>query len=259
MCTLTVFKSSDKLLATMNRDEALTRAPEMPPKVHEIPGGGNWIAPHDSAKGGTWMGANSFGVIACLLNAYLPGESLLPDTTGRYRSRGEIIPNLLECGTVDAAIAYVENELNPEDYPSFNLLIFGPQTAKCITWLRQGELIWQDIDKAWTLRSSSGWDSKEVKAWREELFKDWINAGEAKIDHLPKFHLIQEEGNEEWSPLMKRTWSATRSVTQVEIDLALGEGALRYWADPHPGSQHPDTVERFAVTQKSSSTIQLKA
>lgn len=251
MCTLTVYQSPDRLLATMNRDETLTRAPELPPVIHEIPGGGQWIAPHDSAKGGTWMGANSYGVIACLLNAYLPGESLLPDTTGRYRSRGEIIPAVLECGTVESAISYVENDLEPENYPSFNLLIFGPGTGRCITWLRQGELVWQGVDEAWTLRSSSGWDSREVKAWREDIFRDWIASGEEMVDHLPKFHMIQVPGKEDWSPLMKRTWAATRSVTQVEVDLLMGETVLRYWPDPHPESQHPDTVDRIPCVLSS--------
>ncbi|MFP6598193.1 MAG: NRDE family protein [Candidatus Hydrogenedentota bacterium] len=251
MCTLTVYKSTDRLLATMNRDEALTRAPESPPKIHDIPGGGQWIAPHDSAKGGTWMGANSYGAIACLLNAYLPGDSLLPDTTGRYKSRGEIIPAVLESGNVDAAIAYIENSLDPENYPSFNLLIFGPGIGRCITWLRQGELVWQDVDEAWTLRSSSGWDSREVKAWREEIFSEWIASGEEMVDHLPKFHLYQESGREDWSPLMKRPWAATRSVTQVEVDLVIGETTLRYWPQPHPDSQHPETVDTIPCVSAS--------
>ena len=242
----------------MNRDEALTRAPETPPVVHDISGGGHWIAPHDSEQGGTWMGVNSFGVIACLLNAYLPGETLRPDPTGQYRSRGEIIPAVLECGTADAAIAYVANELNPENYPSFNLLIFAPGIGRCITWLRQGELIWQEVDEAWTLRSSSGWDSVEVKKWREGAFEKWRTSGEEMVDHLPKFHLIQEAGHEERSPLMKRDWSETRSVTQVELDLVMGEAVLRYWPDPHPYSEHPDTVDTMACALDSTPSADLE-
>lgn len=251
MCTLTVQLESGRLLATMNRDEALNRAPETPPQIHAIPGGGQWIAPHDGEKGGTWMGASSFGVVACLLNAYLPGESLLPDKTGRYRSRGEIIPAVLECGDVDRAISWATTELDPEQYPSFNLLIFGGGIGKCLTWLRQGELVEQDVHTEWTLRSSSGWDSTEVKAWREELFEDWKKSGQEMVDRLPKFHLIQEDGREEWSPLMKRSWSATRSVTQVEIPSAEGELALRYWSNPHPDTLHPDVVEYLTLESEA--------
>lgn len=252
MCTLTVQLESDRILATMNRDEAQSRAPESPPVLHPIPGGGTWIAPHDGEKGGTWMGANSFGVVACLLNAYLPGESLLPDMTGRYRTRGEIIPTVLEQGDIDAAIRWASTELVPESYPSFNLLIFGGGKGRCITWHKQGHLIEQDIHDAWTLRSSSGWDSTEVMAWREELFDEWLKNGKEMVDHLPRFHLIRKEGREEWSPLMKRSWASTRSVTQVEINAERGDLLLRYWSDPQPDSKHPDIIETVALETQAS-------
>ena len=247
MCTLTVQLQRDRLLATMNRDEALTRASETPPRIHKIPGGGQWIAPHDGEKGGTWMGANTYGVVACLLNAYLPGESLLPDTSGRFRSRGELIPAVLEAGDVEAGIAWATSEIDLQQYPSFNLLIFGSGIGKCLTWHKETDLVEHDINSEWTLRSSSGWDSQEVKAWRENIFANWHKSGQEMVDHLPKFHLIQEEGKEDWSPLMKRSWSATRSVTQAEVDAKSGKVVLRYWPDPHPDSKHPDVVETLPL------------
>ena len=223
----------------MNRDEALSRAPEMPPELH-VEDGVTWLAPHDGEKGGTWMGANANGVVACLLNAYLPGESLLPDKSGRFRSRGEIIPNVLRQGASDKAIAWVENAMNPELYPSFMLLVFSRSISKCYTWHKSGGLKTEELSDEWTLRSSSGWDSHTVTEWREELFEDWLTRGAEMVDHLPKFHLIQDPEREDWSPLMKRSWSATRSVTQIEIDYADGALDLRYWPDPTPDAQHAD-------------------
>jgi Transport and Golgi organisation 2 len=240
MCTLTVRSRPSGILATMNRDEALGRAPENPPRIH-ADDAVRWMAPHDGEKGGTWMGVNEYGVVACLLNAYLPGESLLPDTSGHYRSRGEIIPAMLAQGGGAEAVAWIESKLEPKNYPSFMLLVFARDVARCYTWHKQEAMRCEDLtDAEWVLRSSSGWDSSEVSRWREERFDEWRVGGEEMVDHLPKFHLLQESGREDWSPLMKRSWSATRSVTQIAIDFDDLSIDLRYWPQPHPNSHHAD-------------------
>lgn len=75
MCTVTVHRSANRLLVTMNRDEARDRAPEVPPAIHH--NDVNWLAPSDSARGGTWIGVNDRGVVACLLNGYVEGDSVI--------------------------------------------------------------------------------------------------------------------------------------------------------------------------------------
>ncbi|PCJ54979.1 MAG: hypothetical protein COA73_13925 [Candidatus Hydrogenedentota bacterium] len=259
MCTLTVQSLPTGILATMNRDEALSRAPETSPVIH-ADDSIRWMAPHDGEKGGTWMGANEHGVVACLLNAYLPGESLLPDTSGHYQSRGEIIPTMLAQGGGVEAVEWIESELDPKKYPSFMLLVFAKGIARCYTWHKHETMACEDLlDAEWVLRSSSGWDSSEVSKWREDLFADWRSDGEEMIDHLPKFHLIQEAGREDWSPLMKRSWSGTRSVTQVAIDFNDLKIDLRYWPQPYPGSHHADVhlalplIHADSVSEKTES------
>lgn len=221
----------------MNRDEALTRGPELPPRTHRSRTGPTWMAPHDSDKGGTWMGANEFGVVACLLNAYRPGDSLKPKPGGEFRSRGEIIPRTLEKGRVPEALAWLQGEFSPESYPSFDLLLISPDSGHRLTWLGHGGLDLGDLEEGWTVISSSGWDSRDVIRWREDKFDEWLSADCTMIDSLPSFHLLQEEGREERSPLMKRDWSATRSVTQVCVDAQ--EVHLRYWPRPLPSSTVP--------------------
>jgi hypothetical protein len=240
MCTVTLEHAGSRLVATMNRDEALARGPETPPAVTKH-ANLEWMAPRDSDKGGTWAGVNTRGVFACLLNAYLPGESLLPDTSGRFRSRGEIIPRILESGGLQAGLDYLETMLEPSDYPSFTLIVGDSDRQFEYQWLRKGGLASRELEGRWNLWSSSGWDSTEVKAWREHRFQRWLDDGEEHLDSLPSFHLIREPGHEERSPLMQRSWSATRSITQLRVDAASDEVELRYWPQPTPESGPPST------------------
>ena len=232
------------MTVTFNRDEAISRAPERPPTIH-TDDGIRWIAPHDGEKGGTWMGVNERGVIACLLNAYLPGESLLPDTSGRYRSRGELIPEILRQPDYATALDWVRHGIEPESYPSFQLLIFGKEGATEVLWHKEGALRVRPVDDEWFLCSSSGWDSADVIAWRDARFADWRTAGAPHVGPLPAFHVLQMPENKEWSPLMVREWSATRSITQVQLDFHAAHGVLRYWGSPTPSSNLPDVEHPF--------------
>lgn len=252
MCTLSIHRADDWLVATMNRDEALARGPELPPQVHHAHGGLAWVAPRDSEKGGTWMGVNSAGVIACLLNAYRPGESLLPDTSGRYRSRGEIVPRLLEAGCGGAAMEILEREIDPEAYPSFTLLLVTPEQTYIYEWLRNGPPAAQTLAGAWILRSSAGWDSEDVARWREQRFAQWIADGERHIGALPAFHLLQEDGHLERSPLMRRDWSATRSITQAAVDLHTCRAELRYWPNPTSETHEPETRHALEISASAA-------
>lgn len=236
MCTVTIQRTDSGFTATMNRDEAYSRAPECKPELREG-ARGDWAAPFDSERGGTWMGVNTWGVAACIMNAYQPGESLLPDTTGRFRTRGEIVPALLAAGDDDAARRWLETELDPARYPSFTLLVASPDATWIYEWPGKGALVASTNRDAWLVRSSSGWDSADVIRWREERFTQWIGAGAPHVDALPAFHLLQETGHAERSPLMRREWSATRSITQARVRTDVGSIHLRYWPMPAPDAR----------------------
>lgn len=205
------------------------------------------------------MGANEDGVVACLLNAYLPGESLLPDTSGRFRSRGEIIPMVLDKGPVSEGLAWLMETLDPEAYPSFSLLVASPEQTVCLSWLRRGKLEIESIDSEWYIRSSSGWDSEDVARWREEEFDRWLETGHKTVSGLPKFHLLQVEGEEDRSPLMRRDWSATRSVTQVLVNPAEGEVEMRYWPNPTPDSERPASRLSIPIRAQDDQALDAKA
>ncbi len=230
----------------MNRDEALTRGPELPPRRH-VGEGVPWIAPVDSDRGGTWMGVNQYGVAACLLNAYRPDEDLRPDPDSPYPSRGAIIPSILPLGNAEVIDDYLRNDFDPMSFPSFTLFVAALGQAACYEWFRDGGWAIEHVPNPWHMRTSTGWDTTGVKAWRSERFNAWLDDGAPLVDHAPTFHFLSEQGAEVKSPLMRRPWSITRSVTQAEILLDSRAVLLRYWANPQPGGGPADTVSELEL------------
>lgn len=227
MCTLTIHRSPSRLLVTMNRDETRARAAELPPRIHESCGvAPSWVAPQDGAAGGTWIGANDRGVIACLLNRYLPGDAgaLM---AGRA-TRGRIVRDTLAAGGPAETLDGIARGFDPSPYPSFTLLVVLPEETRSFAW--DGErLVAAREASEWACYTSSSWNGEAVADWRGAEFERWRDAGAAFRGAIPSFHLLQPEGRAEWSPLMERVAACTRSVTQVEADFARGEIAMRHW------------------------------
>jgi hypothetical protein len=242
MCTVTVLRSPQRLLLTMNRDERRTRGEELAPRQA---GGGSspaWIGPADGAKGGTWFGANDRGIVACLLNAYAAGDLAL---LGRddLPSRGGIIPRLLEHGP-DRARGWLRDGLDPSPFPSFTLVVVAPAWGVSYSWrLDQGAAM-SEIPDGWSMTTSSLWRSGEVVAWRQARFDEWRRAGASEIAGVPAFNLLEVPGRREWSPLMTRPISITRSLTQAELDAGTGRLTMRYWRrdGESPVSPHEPTA-----------------
>ena len=125
MCTVTLRCGAGSLLLTMNRDERFDRAPEEPPRL--ISGDASrpsWLAPFDSASGGTWIGVNQRGVASCVLNGYEPADEGLR-TDPSVPSRGSIIPRILE-EQDGVGPALLPGALDFSAYPSFTLLVASP-------------------------------------------------------------------------------------------------------------------------------------
>lgn len=250
MCTVTSHLDGRRLVVTMNRDERRERGPEQPPVVHPAAAGAPaWVAPADSESGGTWMGANACGVVACLLNRYLPADSR-PTPDDRRLSRGAIIPALLAQGGHGAARAWLETEFDPKPYPSFTLLVGSPDGRDLYLWPTEGGLARVACGPGWRLVSSSSWNTDAVLAWRRERFADWVAAGADHAGDLPTYNLLCPDGLAEWAPLMSRTYAATRGITQAVVDSASGTVTLRYWPEASRGlaDASPATLAELSLT-----------
>lgn len=128
MCTIAlawqVFDGSDVLLAA-NRDELHDR-PSEPPRKRD------WetavVAPRDSEAGGTWLGYNEHGVLVAVTNRWT-GD----DVTGE-RSRGLLVRDALGCESAEAAIRFVERDLDARTYEGFNLLAADATAALLVEY-----------------------------------------------------------------------------------------------------------------------------
>jgi len=220
MCTVTVHRKPATgaepgvLEVTMNRDEYRRRAPEHPPAItHEtVP----WVGPRDGERGGTWIGANARGVVACLLNRYdLSHESEESADEGDRPSRGAVIPRALSQGPLPRVLAWLEGELDPGALPPFTLVLASLEETRTFTWNGQRNDLSRPTDAEHLMYTSSSWNPDAVAAWRRHRFQDWIDSGCPTRNGLPTYHLLQPEGREAWSPLLDREDAATRSITQV--------------------------------------------
>ncbi|HCK85375.1 MAG TPA: hypothetical protein DHW63_12895 [Hyphomonadaceae bacterium] len=217
MCTLTVLRTNETLTLTMNRDDAPARA-EAPPRVWRE-GAPDFAAPIDLEAGGTWIGVNSAGVAACLLNRY--------DEAARgARSRGEIVPralggqDLTDAAAAVAAIAHSQ-------YSPFTCLIVAEDGALRFDW--NGDAIAEQLlcVQRPLMMTSSSWRFEAVAAWRGALFEDTLAATDAGPVALSDFHCALRPGEEAWAPMMRRDYAHTKSVTQIVI--GKDDIELRYW------------------------------
>lgn len=108
-----------------NRDEQIDR-PWQPPGPH-WPDRPDVIAGLDELGGGSWLGINEFGVVACILNR----RGTLGPQDGK-RSRGEIVLDALD--HEDAAVAAESlSRLDGAAFRDFNLVIADNRDA---FWLK---------------------------------------------------------------------------------------------------------------------------
>ncbi|HYD29716.1 MAG TPA: NRDE family protein [Azospirillaceae bacterium] len=124
MCSVVILRRPDAdwpIILGANRDEMSNR-PWRPPGRH-WPDRANVVAGLDEMAGGTWMGVNDEGVMACVLNR----EGTLGPEDGK-RSRGELVLEALDhADAAEAALALAD--LNAAAWRPFNLVIADNRDA----------------------------------------------------------------------------------------------------------------------------------
>jgi len=213
MCTVSWLHEDDGYQLFCNRDEKLSRAPALPPRMHER-NGVHYVAPVDGNFGGAWIGANEFGVSICLLNG---AKRCVETRGGGVRSRGLLLPELLCAASVADVNSRVRN-LDLLPYYPFTLAVLEPgQHTSVIEWDGLEKVIVPDGDRYLPLVSSS-FDPEGVRKRRREEFARRLDAaGKLDASVLLTFHASRGRKADAYSPWMRRPDARTVSFSWIQV------------------------------------------
>ena len=240
MCTVVILRRPGgawPLIMAANRDEMAGR-PWRAPARH-WPDRPEVVAGLDEQAGGSWLGINDHGVIACILNRH----GTLGPAPGK-RSRGELVLDALDhADAADAARAL--QALEPDSYRPFNMLVADSRDA---FWLAHRGASHPD--------GGPGIDARPVPAGISMLTAHDLNdrAGSARTArYLDRFRAAPapDPAAESWS-----AWEMLLGATDHAPDAGpggamtiigpgeFGTGSAAMIALPAPGEGPP--VFRFA-------------
>jgi hypothetical protein len=220
MCTVSIIRLGDDLLRlACNRDEQRSRPMALPPRITRI-NARLTVMPIDPTGGGTWIAANDAGVVMALLNRNLPlagrnGQRHWP--ARGLLSRGQIIPSLIGCSSVDDAIASALG-LDARRYGPFTMVLVDRDTrAQVISdgfQTRVANLCSQDVAALFT---SSGLGDHLVEAPRLALFEEMLRDSGMSATTQDRYHRHHWPNRENLSVCMRRPDARTVSHTIVEL------------------------------------------
>lgn len=223
MCTVTFIARQRGYALGMNRDEKLTRAKGLPPKLHER-NDVKVLCPSEPG-GGTWIALNEAEVTLALINWY----SVTARVNRNPVSRGEVVrvaSASVSAEMADAALARLPlKRINP-----FRLIGIFPKTNEVVEWrwnLKQLDR----SDHPWKTQQwiSSGFDEPKAQHVRNRTFQQAIQQNSAgSLDWLRRLHRSHSPQLGPFSICMHRADAATVSYT--EISVSLSKSVMRHHA-----------------------------
>ncbi len=214
MCTVVILRRPGHnwpILIGANRDEMAGRSWERPGR--HWPERENVVAGIDLLAGGTWMGLNDEGVVACILNRR---DSLGPDPD--LRSRGEIVLEALDHADADDA-AQALSGLDGRSYRSFNLIVADNRDA---FWLSsrgpvdEGRVKVREVPEG--LSMVTAFDMNDIASARTRHFRPLFEGAVAPDPEAGDWAA--------WQALLASTDYATdtdaRDAMQIETDIGFG-------------------------------------
>jgi hypothetical protein len=214
----------------------------LPPRRHNC-GSCTALYPVDPASGGTWLAVNGAGLVLALLNVNPP--ALQPRRS--RRSRGNVIPELLPCDSLEEV---------RDRFDAFSLAEFPPFR---LVAMHEGVVLERHFDGADLFQSdsepiieplmftSSGLGDHLVEPPRRMLFKQMFTDGSDWVQQQDRFHQHSWPESPHLSVCMRRSDARTVSCTTMEWDES---GA---WMTYHPDA--PDLAARPALAMLHFSRV----
>ncbi|WP_102504859.1 NRDE family protein [Salinivibrio kushneri] len=218
MCTLTWLTSEQGFELCFNRDEARGRSRAIPPKIYQI-AGTRVLMPIDPDGMGTWIAANEYGLLVCLLNDYQGQSSVVPK-----RSRGQLVKSVARARDL-TQVGHIVSAHTMTDFSPFNLLVFRPASPI-------GTPPGCPVPKAWhwdgqTLQRiecvppvvSSAVVPDDARRTRSALLASSLHASPSVHD-LIQYHRSHEPVLGSLSVCMHRDDASTVSLTHIRVSSA---------------------------------------
>jgi hypothetical protein len=254
MCTVTFVARRNGYILGMNRDEQLSRAAGLPPRLRHCHGRAI-LAPSEPG-GGTWIGVNDAGVTLALLNWYAVSSRV----TGQTLSRGEVVRLVLSSGSrpvVDATLdTFPLTRVNP-----FRLIGVFPAGRSVVEWRWNLQSL-ERRDHPWHVNTwiSSGFDEAGAQQTRGMAFREALRQTSAgSANWLRRLHSSHGSERGPYSTCMHREDAATVSYTEVsvsrrEVTMRYAPGALCCTALRSAALNHFDATPLDPAARASTAT-----
>jgi len=212
MCTVSFVPNSNGFLIGMNRDEQRSRVMGNPPSIRRC---GDLAALYPSEPGGgTWVGVNSAGICAALINWYSRSQE-----QGKAPvSRGTIIPHLMGClnlEQIDRSLMTLPlDHMNP-----FRLFIIGRESGVVREYRSEGT-DFEQLEHPWLTGHwfSSGIHETSVAATRGAVCSKANSEPDAgTLRWLKRLHSSHDPEEGESSICMHRHDAVTVSMTLLQF------------------------------------------
>ena len=232
MCTVSVIRLRDEVIrVACNRDEQLRRPSALLPRVSNH-GQQQVIMPIDPSGGGTWIAASSAGLVMTLLNRNTCGTAL-----PAAKSRGLIIPSVLDCQSLEEAIDRAWN-IEASEYGAFRLVVIdGQSVVEVVSSGRAIEEVRMENDFRSALFTSSGLGDHLVDAPRRRLWQQMLATQQMSAAAQDRFHRHSWPDRRDVSVCMNRADAKTVSVSTIEM------GSERIRFHYHPAAPDVDAAD----------------
>jgi hypothetical protein len=210
MCTVTFIPFGNTTFITSNRDESPSRQSTGLTSRHSLDGPSIHY-PLDVESSGSWIALADTGRSICLLNGgFVP---FIPNPPYRM-SRGQVV---MDAAAAPAILSFVEN-YNLEGVAPFTLLIYEQNFFVQTVWDGFKRHVSELSISQPQLWSSVTLYPPEVRAWRNEIFNQWISDRQTfDRESIMAFHCLKKGDAINDFVMNRSDIVKTLSVTSIQL------------------------------------------
>jgi hypothetical protein len=222
MCTVIFNVRRGGFILGMNRDEQLSRAPALPPRI--VADGGRKIIRPSEPSGGTWITVNDAGAAFALINWYAVPVPAPHRAVSRGVVTNAVAAQIGRIGTEEILRGLALRRIRP-----FRLIGFFSAREETCEWRWNGKVLAQ-VRHPWAMNIwiSSGFDEPGAQRERKTVFAAALRQKSAgSLDWLRRLHRSHRPARGPYSICMHRDDAAT--VSHTEIIAKSGGVRMSYW------------------------------